>query len=155
MKEYVIAIDISLSSTGVAIFNLDGSIKKLITIETNSKDETQIRLKKIADEMFNIKKKYKPKIVIMERGFYRYNTSTEQVFRAHGIMNYVFWDIEQVYYHSTTIRKIVAGKGNLKKEQVRDYILSKYNNVTFLNYDESDSFAVGLTWFINNGILKG
>jgi Holliday junction resolvasome RuvABC endonuclease subunit len=73
----IIAIDISLSSSGVAIFSQDGKIKKLLTVETDSKSDTQIRLKKIADEMNEIKKEYKPSVVILEQGFSRFNISTQ------------------------------------------------------------------------------
>jgi len=49
--EYIIALDISLSSSGIAIFSQDGKLQKLITIETDAKSETQIRLKKIGKEL--------------------------------------------------------------------------------------------------------
>ena len=55
--EYIIALDMSLSSSGVAIFSQDGKLQKLITIETDAKSETQIRLKKIGRELEKIKKK--------------------------------------------------------------------------------------------------
>ena len=54
--EYIIALDMSLSSSGVAIFSQDGKLQKLITIETDAKSETQIRLKKIGKELEKIKK---------------------------------------------------------------------------------------------------
>lgn len=152
--EYVIALDLSLSSTGVAIFNQDGSIKKLVTIETDSKSETQIRLKKIGSELLKIKKEFPSKVVVVESGFTRYNISTQQLFKCHGVAQYIFSDIEQVYYYPMTIRKIVCGKGNVKKEFMRDFILEKYGNIKFRNFDESDAFSIGVCWFIDNGILK-
>lgn len=151
---YILALDLSLSCTGCAIFSQDGILQKLISIETDSKSETKIRLKKIADEFIKIKKEYNPKIILIEQGFYRFNISTEQIFRVHGIANYIFWKSKQIYYHSTTIRKIVVGKGNIKKDEVRDFILKQYPNIIFKNYDESDSMAVGLCYFIDEGILK-
>lgn len=151
--KYVIAIDISLSSSGVAIFSQDGKIKKLLTVETDSKSDTQIRLKKIADEMNKIKKEYSPSVVVLEQGFSRFNISTQQLFRCHGLINYLFWDVEQVYYHSTTVRKVVYGKGNIKKEILRDYILEKYKDIEFRNLDESDAVGVGLCFFKDKGIL--
>lgn len=151
--QHIIAIDISLSSSGVAIFSQDGKIKKLLTVETDSKSGTQIRLKKIADEMNKIKKEFNPKIVVLEQGFSRFNVSTQQLFRCHGLINYIFWDIEQVYYHSTTIRKVVYGKGNIKKEVLRDFILEKHKDIEFRNLDESDAVGVGLCFFKDRGIL--
>lgn len=151
---YIIALDLSLVSTGVAIFNEDGKCVKLDTIETSAKDETKIRLKIIGDKIIKIKKEYKPILVLVEQGFSRYNVATQMLFRVHGLINYLFADTEQKYYHSTTIRKIVMGKGNAKKIEVQKYINDKYKNLNFKNYDESDSYAVGLCWFIERGILQ-
>lgn len=151
---YIIALDLSLVSTGVAIFNEDGKCIKLDTIETSAKDETQIRLKVIGDKIIKIKKEYKPILVLVEQGFSRYNIATQMLFRVHGLINYLFADTEQKYYHSTTIRKIIMGKGNAKKIEVQKYINDKYKNLNFKNYDESDSYAVGLAFFIERGILK-
>jgi Holliday junction resolvasome RuvABC endonuclease subunit len=152
--EYIYALDLSLSSTGVAIFNQDGKIKKLLTIETDSKSETQIRLKKIGSEFLKIKKEYNPKVIVIESGFTRFNVSTQMLFRVHGLAQYIFSEIEQVYYYPMTIRKVVCGKGNVKKEQMRDFIIKKYGNIKFKNFDESDAFGIGLCWFMDKGILK-
>lgn len=151
---YIIALDLSLVSTGVAIFNEDGECVELNTIETSAKDDTQIRLKVIGDKILKIKKEYKIELVIIEQGFSRFNTATQMLFRVHGLINYLFSDVEQKYYHSTTIRKIVLGKGNAKKVEVQKYINEKYKNLNFKNYDESDAYAVGLAWFIEKGILQ-
>lgn len=151
---YIIALDLSLVSTGVAIFNEDGKCVKLDTIETSAKDDTKIRLKVIGEKILKIKKEYRPILVLVEQGFSRYNVATQMLFRVHGLINYLFADTEQKYYHSTTIRKIIMGKGNAKKIEVQKYINDKYKNLNFKNYDESDSYAVGLCWFIERGILQ-
>jgi Holliday junction resolvasome RuvABC endonuclease subunit len=53
-----------------------------------------------------------------------------------------------------TIKKIVGGKGNMTKDEIKDIIMNKYPKVNFENLDESDSFSVGLCYFIKNGIIK-
>lgn len=150
----ILALDLSLSCSGVAVFNMDGSIHKLISIETNAKEETPTRLKTIADAMIKIKKDYKPQRAIFEQSFSRFNTSTQQIFRVNGVVNYILWDIEQIYFHSTSVRKIVLDKGNAKKDEVRTYILRKYPDLIMRNFDESDAIAVGLAYFKKEGILK-
>ncbi len=151
---YVIALDLSLSCTGVAIFNQDGKIVKVTSIETDSKSETQIRLKKIGSELLKIKKQYNPKVIVVESGFSRYNTATQRLFEVHGVAKYVFSNVEQMYYYPMTIRKIVCGKGNEKKEFVRDFIIKKYGDIKFNNLDESDAYGIGLAYFIDKGIIK-
>ena len=153
--EYIIALDMSLSSSGVAIFSQDGKLQKLITIETDAKSETQIRLKKIGRELEKIKKEYKPKTIISEHGFYRFHKSTQLLFMCHGVSQYVFADKEIIYYYPMTIRKILCGKGNVDKEYVRDFINKKYPKIKFRNYDESDAVAIGMAFFIDKKIIKG
>lgn len=151
---YIFAFDLSLASTGIAIFSEDGTCEELVTIETNSKDETALRLKKIADKIIKLKKEYTPNLVLIEKGFSRYNTSTQQVFRVHGLVNYLFAGTKQKYYPSSAIRKTVVGIGNVKKKFVRDFISEKYGYLNFKNFDESDAVACGLAWFIEEGIIE-
>jgi len=152
--EYILALDMSLSSSGVAIFSQDGKLQKLITIETDAKSETQIRLKKIGRELEKLRKEYKPRTVVSEHGFYRFHKSTSLLYMVHGISQYIFADTEIIYYYPMTIRKILCGKGNVDKEYVRDFINKKYPKIKFKNYDESDATAIGLSYFFDKGIIE-
>lgn len=153
--EYIIALDLSLSNSGVAVFSQDGKIKKLLSIATDPSQETPIRLKNIGSKLLKLKKEYKPKVVVIEEGFTRYNISTQQLFKVHGLVNYLFAGTEQIRYYSGTVRKLVTGKGNIKKEEARDYILNKYKNIEFEDLDQSDAFLLGLCYFIDKKIIKG
>lgn len=148
-----ICFDLSLSNTGVAIFSEDGQCIKLLSIGTNSKDETSIRLKCIADVMESLKKKYKPEMVVIEKGFVKFNISTQQIFRVVGVCNLIFWDIPQKYIHATSVRKIVVGKGNCKKEILRQFILDNYKDVKFDDLDQSDAFGLGIAHMKEIGVL--
>ena len=150
----IIALDISLSSTGVAIFSEDGKIVKLLTVETKGDMDTPMRLSKIAKKMKEILSFYKPKTVVIEQGFTRFNTSTQQLFRVHGVVNYIFCKVEQIYYYPASIRKIVFGKGNLKKEEVQKLILENYGDIKFSTLDESDAYCTGLAYFKEKGIIQ-
>jgi len=152
--KYILALDLSLSSTGAVVFSENGKHKEIITIETSPNDETPIRLKIIANRLKKIKKQYDIKTVVIERGFTRFNTSTQQIFRCHGIANYIFAGIPQIYYSSKSIRKIVLGNGNAKKEEVRDFILKKYKKIKFKNMDETDAMSIGLCFFMDEENIK-
>lgn len=149
----VIAFDLSMSNIGYSIFSDDGLFIRTGSIETNGKDSTPKRLQYIAKEMKKLKKE-KPKIIVIEKGFYRFAGSTQQIFRVHGVTNYIFADIEQIEIHATSVRKIVFGHGNMKKEQVEEYVKEKYPKFKYENLDEMDSFVLGLAYFkgkeINN-----
>lgn len=151
-KTYTYALDLSLNSTGVCIFTNDGKFVKAFTIDTHSEKETKLKLSIIGAEFINLIKKYVPEIVIIEQGFSLFNASTQALFKVHGLANYLFAEYEQIYYPASTVKKVVGGKGNISKEELRDIILKKYPKIKFKTLDESDAFAVGETYFIKKGI---
>lgn len=150
MKQtYVYALDLSLNSTGVCIFTNDGDFVESSTIDTHAEKETKLKLKMIGNDFIKLMKVYQPSVVVIEQGFSRFNASTQQLFRVHGIINYLFCEYEQVYYPSTMVKKTITGKGNSSKDEVREAILELNKNIKFNSYDESDAYAVGLTFFAN------
>lgn len=150
---YIIALDLSLSCTGCSIFSDDGEFVKTCHIDTNGKEITPWRLRNIAKFLRQIKKEYKPIKIIIEKGFYRFAKSTEQVFRVHGITNLIFYNIDQIEIHATSVRKLVTGHGNINKEQLSDWIKKEYPNITFENDDEIDSYALGIAYLKQNEII--
>ena len=155
MKKYIYALDLSLNSTGVCIFNSDGNCIKTLTIDTNGEKETPKKLKIIGETFLELIKRYDPERIIIEQGFTRYNKSTQQIFRVHGLVNYLFCDYPQEYYPSSTIKKVITGKGNATKEEVISIIKLEHPDMKFKNYDESDAFAVGQTYFIEQRSYNG
>lgn len=153
MKEtYVYALDLSLNSTGVCIFTNDGRFIEASTIDTTEEKETKLKLRMIGTDLLKIAKVYEPSVVVIEQGFSRFNASTQALFRVHGLINYIFYKYEQIYYPAATVKKTVGGAGNMTKEEVRTAILKRYPKIKFNSYDESDAFSVGLTYFIKEGI---
>ena len=152
--KYIWALDLSLKCTGVAMFTNDGKCVFITSIETHPEKSTQERLFEIGEQLLSLREKYSPMKIIIEQGFTRYNLSTQQLFRVHGLANYLLHDVEQIYYPSMTIKKIVVGKGNVEKEEARQIVLTKYPEMEFKNLDESDAFIIGLAYFIEQGIVE-
>jgi len=150
---YIWSLDVSMKNTGISIFTNDGKHCETFSIEPDAKELHQKRLKYLYDEILKKRKKYKPELVIIEEGFFRFIRSTQVLFRAFGVVQLAFHDVEQILYQSTKIKKIVTGKGNCGKEALAEFIFSKYPKIQFRNYDESDSFATGLAYFIEKGIV--
>lgn len=149
----IIAFDLSISSTGYSVFSDDGKLKEVGHIETNGDDSTPLRLREISRTMKRLKKKYKPSLILIERGFYRFAGSTEQIFRVNGITNLLFWDVKQIEIHATSIRKILTGHGNIKKDEMEVWIREHYPSVAFANNDEVDSYALGIAHLKQTGVL--
>jgi Holliday junction resolvasome RuvABC endonuclease subunit len=154
MNKYVYALDLSQNSSGVCIFTNDGEFIKAFTIDTNGEKETKLKLKIIGNEFKKIAKEYPPETIVIEQGFTLYNQSTQAIFRVQGVVSFLFADYEQIYYPASTVKKIVGGKGNMTKEEIYYVIKEKYPKIKLQNYDESDAFSVGLTYFIKKGIIK-
>jgi len=153
LKTYVWAFDLSLSNTGICIFNLDGSIEKICSIATKDKDSHGKRLKDIADYIIELRVDYPAEKIIIERAFSRFNISTAVIYRCHGLINYLFWDIEQIYYPPKTIKATLLD-GRATKKQLQSNIIEHYPSIKFENEDSSDAFAVGITYFIKMGIIS-
>lgn len=151
-KKYVYGLDLSLNSTGVCLFTNDGQFVKALTIDTHSEKETPLKLGIIGKAFLELIEKYPPEIVIIEQGFSLFNASTQMLFRVHGLVNYLFAEYEQIYYPASTVKKVITGKGNVSKEEVRDAILKEHPEIKFKNFDESDAFGVGMTYFTKKGI---
>ena len=148
-ETYVYALDLSLNSTGVCIFTNDGKIVEIMTIDTHKEKETKFKLKLIGDDFNKLIKTYPPEVVVIEQGFTRFNASTQAILRVHGLVNYLFCDYKQIYYPATTVKKTIGGKGNMTKEELQQIIINDNKNIEFDNFDESDAYAVGLTYFAN------
>ena len=149
----VIAFDLSLSCSGYSIFRDDGKFVKTGHIATDGEESTPIRLKYISKQLNKLKKEYKPKTIIIEQGFSRHARSTQQIFRVHGITNLIFCEVEQVEIHATHVRKVVTGQGNMKKEELSQYIVENYPKIKFENFDEVDSFTLGIAYFKEKGVM--
>ena len=152
MGKYIFAFDLALGSTGVTIFSNDASMVLITSVDTKMEKTHPLKLNKIAEFLLDLKEKYPPEKIIIERGFYRYAASTEAIYKVCGLVQYLFWEIPQIFYPPMTVKKVVGGKGNMKKDELREIIEKKYK-VSFSNTDESDSFAVGLCYFKSKGII--
>lgn len=143
----IIAFDLSLLNTGVAVFDDAGNCIKLLSIDTKKDEGHPKKLKTLEKQLMSLKRKYKPSLIVMEQSFTRFNASTQAIFKVRGVVELIFYNVEQISYHATSIRKEVIGKGNAKKPEVQEYILKNYPDIKFDDFDQSDAFAVGLCYF--------
>ena len=151
---YIHAYDISLSSSGVTIFSDEGEWIETTCIKTNSNDTHGIRLRTIGNRVLEIRKKYPCSVLICEQGFSRFSTSTQAIFKTNGVISYLYYDVEQIFYPPATVKKIITTRGNAKKDEVANILKLNYPDISYQNDDESDSFAVAITYLLKNEIIK-
>lgn len=150
LKEYLYGLDLSMEQTGITIFDLETNLPiHISSIHTNKNQTHGKRLKVIEDGMIELVGKYQPKIISIERGFGRFNITTQVLYRVHGVINKFFHNYEQIYYPPKSVKEAIL-KGTATKKQIRAEIEKKYFGIVFENEDESDSFAVALTYLIKN-----
>lgn len=158
-NKYFFGLDLSLNSTGIAVFTTDDmQFVETSTIAINKSSqnmrETKNKLKYIGEELIKYKKEYKPEFIVMEQGFMRYVNSTAQLMRVAGVTEYIFADIPQYCVPSSTIKKKLTGFGNSEKEKVADAILKIYPKIRFTTTDESDACGLCIYWGIQEGWMK-
>lgn len=160
MNHYIYGLDLSLAQTGVTIYNLTS--KEFVYIGHINTDKIKkkkdiyhnaLKLKHIYEELSKIKEQYPPKAVIIERGFSRFNTATQVIYRVHGVVNFLFHDVNQIYYPPKTVKEAII-KGDATKELVQKVISAKYNGIQFSNEDESDAFALCITYLIKENLIE-
>lgn len=170
MKKVLMAIDPSLSCTGVAVFNLEDNFEPCLSengicipelestysIDTKGLQDSSRanRLSFIFESMTELREKYSPKVVVYESGFSRFVKSTQAIYQVQGVMLLAFSNIKLFFYPPSSIKKTICGKGNVKKELVRDEIMKIYPEKSFANMDETDAVAIGI-YHINNGTKAG
>lgn len=160
MSNFIYGLDLSLSCTGITIYDLDK--KEFVYIGSFNTEKIKkkkdlyhnaIKLKQIYDWLEELKVKYPPSIVVIERGLSRFNTATQVIYRVHGITNLLFWNLPQIYYPPKTVKEAIY-KGTATKAEVQRVIKNNYIDIEFANEDESDSFAVVLTYLIKHDLVE-
>lgn len=149
MSRYIYSFDLAMENTGLVIYDLDEHKPVVITtISTNPKKTHGIRLHHIYTTLMKYMKEYPVYEVVLERGFSRFATSTQVIFRTHGLINWIFRDYDQTYIPPKSIKLAITGNGKSTKKQVQDVILSKLPELKFENEDESDAYAILLALLV-------
>ena len=156
---YIYGLDLSMSNTGVSIYDTESKkvvhISSITTKRISERDSNRVdgkRLQHIYDEFMILREQYPPEIVVIERGFTRFNTATQVLFRVHGVVNLIFSDCPQIYYTPMRIKSLVYD-GTASKKEIAD-LIRKRLNLQFRNEDESDSTAIVLTYLIENEMIE-
>ena len=152
-KKYIYAFDLSMSCCGISIFDEGGNPVMVCSVATNPKDSTGVRLKSIASFVLNLIEKYPASTIVLERAFSRFNNATAALYRVHGVIQVLFWDVPQVYYTPKDIKCTIL-KGDATKTQIQEKLREKFPDASFSNEDESDAFSVGISYFIKNNLIE-
>lgn len=139
-----------MSNSGIAIFDIENFKPIYITsIKTNPKHDYGQRLHTQRNSIKELIRQYPPYEIAIEKGFTRFNKSTQVIYRVVGVFNEVLHSYSQFYYTPTSVKKTIANNGQAKKEVIQDKILKVFPNIEFNNQDESDAVAVAITHLVH------
>ena len=165
-NDYIIGIDISLNDSGVAVYSLSEqrivhydhinvthirNLKKYRGLNINA---IKVNLQR---EFFeDIKRKFPPKIVVIESGFAKFRKEVASLNQINGVVYSVFWNYSQVMYKPNAIKAEIV-HGSADKEVVRDTLIDnipelKGDELVFNNDNVSDAIAVLYTYLLKNKI---
>lgn len=163
MGKYVYGLDLSLKQSGVTVLDIE-TLKPVYktSIPTDQIKDTKknkglhknaLKLTHIHNKLSEIKEKYPPKVVVIESTFHQFMKATAVLYTVHGVALELFSDVPIKYYRPKEIKERII-KGDAEKELVQKAIKVMFPNIEFANEDESDSFAIAITYLIDNGLIE-
>lgn len=159
MGEVILALDLSLASTGYSVLKVNGHKVEVLKVghinnKKHSKKSHGFRLYQIFVVLKGIIEEYQPTLIVKERGFSKGHKSTQALFKVAGVVDLLahgkgFAEIDEIA--PLTVKACVGGHGKASKEEVErglnNYLVTMPD---FMNDDESDSVAVGVAWLLKN-----
>ena len=90
---------------------------------------------------------------VRERGFSRFATETQTIFRMVGVTDLVLWDEAHKSFDQLApkeVKLLVAGNGTATKKVVCEALPQYVGQQEYKTDDESDAVAVGVAWLLKN-----
>lgn len=147
----IIGVDPGLHNTGWAVINWNGLKYQFVasgTIVTNPKDEMQNRLYKIATELKEVLKNYKPIEAGVEETFVnKNNLSSLKLGHARGaiMVTLALENIKSFEYAATKVKKSITGVGRAEKQQIDMMVKILIPQATPKTEHEADAIAIAIT----------
>lgn len=163
--DIVLAMDLSLSSPGFAVLALfEGKpiVLEVSHVKTTASKSHGYRLQQIAIEISRLITQYEPEHYVREKGFSRFATTTQALFKVVGVADYVTHqfatqaEVRAEEIAPTSVKKMLSGNGKASKEDVAfavHSVLQLEDKDFFANDDESDAAAVGVAYYMMKGLI--
>lgn len=147
----IIGIDPGLVYCGVGVIRTkDNSVSFIAshTIHPNPKDELDVRLKHLHDELAALIAQYQPDVAAMEETFVSANgQSTLKLGQARGalLLTLSLAGLPVHAYSPNLIKKTLTGNGHAGKDQIAQMVKYMLPTATPKRADEADALAIALT----------
>lgn len=160
----VLALDLSLSSTGYAVIQWENGEATVIDFgHIDNKKQGRIkwshgkRLLRIFTELKAVINRHPDiDVIVREKGVTRFNKATQVLYRVVGIVDVLIETVGHepaVEVGITEVKKTITGKGNAEKKEVAEEVVSFLSHgIEFEVDDESDAVAVGVAYCLKEEI---
>lgn len=91
---------------------------------------------------------------VRERGFSRFATETQTIFRMVGVTDLVLWDVARTSFEQLApkeVKRLITDDGRATKEKVCETLPQFVGEQEYKTDDESDAVAVGIAWLLKSG----
>lgn len=161
MAETLLALDLSLSSTGYAVIQWNKRQQKATVLKVGHIDNKKQgraswnhgkKLLNIHLQLTQLFTEYHIDKVVREKGFSRFPAATQALFRVVGVSDMVVeQQIQQSIqeYSVTTVKKAITGNGKADKQEVavkiQEYLTEE---IEFSVDDESDATSIAICHYL-------
>jgi crossover junction endodeoxyribonuclease RuvC len=145
----IIGLDLSLTSTGISIYNILEDVFTSEAVKTSNKYSYVERYKKILDRIIDIDHFLEPGSFFFIEGYsfgsFGKSTAMSNLIELGGIIKFDVVNRGRQYIDipPTILKKFITGRGNAKKEDIKLGIYKKYQR-EFKTSDEADAFALAV-----------
>lgn len=159
-RTLILALDLSLNSTGYAIMEMDGlTLVEKGIIKAKQREQHHEKLNRQHDVLVGIMDKYTELgydlIVVKEQLLFRPPRSASVLAKVHGVVDLIFPLVHE--YYPSSIKKIVSGNGRANKKEVEEAVCKRLGKTSeelnFKSDDESDAIAVALTYLLEENYI--
>lgn len=163
-KHVTLAMDLSLSQPGFAILAITDEDTPILLeksyVKTRQAAKHGEKLSQIQTEIRRYFDAYNPEYVVREKSFSRFAASTQAIYKVNGVCDLTAYEyghkaIDEIA--ATSVKKLVTGNGKASKDCVMASVIERMQIEQadyFANDDESDAVAVGLAYYIREGLIS-
>jgi len=151
MSEKVLALDLSTTETGYALFQ-DESIVRFDIIKPSSKLSALERSIEVAWAIEELIDLHEPDEVVIESTYMAFPQSAELLGRLHGMIIWIWKNYSSklpIYLVATHIRKVMGIKGVIRGKEGKKAIINyveRLTNLTIGNDNVADAILTGLCY---------
>lgn len=153
-NKYILCLDVSLNSTGYAIFDHDNNLINYGTINTQyiklrNPEVYSEKVLHIFNQLRDLQKQYDIDLLLIERSFVQFNKATKAIQRVFGIIDLLFNKTEMILISPISTKTLLCGhRKDINKQDVINEINFNYNlNLKLKDNDIADAIALAFYYF--------